>query len=74
MRWFGDQHLHRHEGSDGADNAAESPDVTGFLPAYLGLPGILAAGSMTVAVVAAPCGVPLWFLPLAAVLAIGPLR
>jgi hypothetical protein len=45
--------------------------MTGFLPGWLALIGIFCAGSMTGAVIAARCGVPLWLLPLAVVLAAG---
>jgi hypothetical protein len=45
--------------------------MTGFLPGWLALVGLICAGSMTGAVIAARCGVPLWLLPLAATLAAG---
>jgi hypothetical protein len=45
--------------------------MTGFLLGWLALAGIFCAGSVTGAVIAARCGVPLWLLPLAATLAAG---
>jgi hypothetical protein len=45
--------------------------MTGFLPVWLALVGLICAGGMTGAVIAARCGVPVWLLPLAATLAAG---
>jgi hypothetical protein len=46
-------------------------DVTGFLPGWLAVAGLICSGAMTAAVIAARCGVPVWLLPLAATLAAG---
>jgi hypothetical protein len=45
--------------------------MTGFLPGWLAVAGLICAGAMTAGVIAARCGVPLWLLPLAIVLAAG---
>lgn len=48
--------------------------MTGFLPLWLAAPGMLTAVTMILVVLAARCGIPLWLMPLAAVLAIGTLH
>jgi hypothetical protein len=48
--------------------------LIGFLPDWLAVVGLICAGGMTGAVIAARCGVPLWLLPLAILLAAGTLQ
>ncbi|MBP0445022.1 hypothetical protein J8J14_09540 [Roseomonas sp. SSH11] len=45
--------------------------MSGFLPMWLAIPGVIAAGAMTLAVTVSRCGIPLWLLPLVLLLAVG---
>jgi hypothetical protein len=55
----------------GLQELEDCRDVTGFLPGWLAVVGLICSGAMTAAVIAARCSVPLWLLPLAVLLAAG---